>query len=141
MGEPKKFSHFYFFLPRVLINIVEIIHVKVIIAGSRGFSDFQLLYAKCEEVLANVKEAEIVSGTARGADKLGEHYAGLKGHSVRQFPADWDKHGKAAGYIRNKEMADYADCLIAFWDGESRGTKHMIDLAIERGLSVHIINY
>ena len=115
--------------------------MKVIIAGSRDFSDFQLLYAKCEEVLANVNKAEIVSGTARGADRLGEHYASLKGHSVRQFPADWDKHGKAAGYVRNKEMADYADCLIAFWDGESRGTKHMIDLATEKGLSVHIINY
>ena len=141
MGEHKKFSLFYFFIPELLINIVEIIHMKVIIAGSRGFSDFQLLYAKCEEILANVDGVEIVSGTARGADKLGEHYAGLKGHSVRQFPSDWDKHGKAAGYIRNKEMADYADCLIAFWDGESRGTKHMIDLATERGLSVHIINY
>lgn len=115
--------------------------MKIIIAGSRGFSDFQLLYAKCEEILANAKEAEIVSGTARGADKLGEHYASLKGYSVSQFPADWDKHGKAAGYVRNKEMADYADCLIAFWDGKSRGTKHMIDLAKEKGLSVHIINY
>jgi hypothetical protein len=124
-----------------LINIVEINKMKVIIAGSRGFSDFQLLYAKCEEVLANVKEAEIVSGTARGADKLGEHYASLKGYSVRQFTPDWDKQGKAAGYIRNKEMADYADCLIAFWDGQSRGTKHMIDLATEKGLSVHVINY
>jgi hypothetical protein len=113
--------------------------MKVIIAGSRGFSDFPLLYSKCEEILANIKEAEIVSGTARGADKLGEHYASLKGYSVSQFPADWDKHGKSAGYIRNKEMADYADCLIAFWDGESRGTKHMIDLAREKNLSVHII--
>ena len=141
MGEHKKFSFFYFFLPRVLINIVEINKMKVIIAGSRGFSDFQLLYAKCEEILANVDGVEIVSGTARGADKLGEHYAGLKGHSVRQFPADWDKHGAKSGMIRNKEMAIYADCLIAFWDGESRGTKHMIDLATERGLSVHIINY
>ena len=141
MGKHKKFSLFYFFLPRVLINIVEINKMKVIIAGSRGFSDFQLLYAKCEEILANVDEVEIVSGTARGADKLGEHYASLKGHSVIQFPADWDKHGRASGYIRNKEMADYSDCLIAFWDGESRGTKHMIDLATERGLSVHIINY
>lgn len=115
--------------------------MKVIIAGSRDFSDFQLLYAKCEEVLANVKEAEIVSGTARGADKLGEHYASLKGYSVRQFTPDWDKQGKSAGYIRNKEMADYSDCLIAFWDGISRGTKHMIDLATEKGLSVHVINY
>jgi hypothetical protein len=115
--------------------------MKVIIAGSRGFSDFQLMYAKCEEILANVNEVEIVSGTARGADKMGEHYASLKGYNVARFPAEWDKHGKAAGYIRNKEMADYADCLIAFWDGESRGTKHMIDLATERNLSVHIITY
>jgi hypothetical protein len=114
---------------------------KAIIAGSRGFSDFQLLYAKCEEIFSGEKEVEIVSGTARGADKLGEHYASLKGYSVRQFPADWDKHGKAAGYLRNKDMADYANCLIAFWDGESKGTKHMIDLATERGLTVHIINY
>jgi hypothetical protein len=112
---------------------------RIIIAGSRGFSDFPLLYAKCEEVLANISEAEIVSGTARGADKLGEHYASLKGYRVCQFPADWDKHGKSAGYVRNKEMADYADTLIAFWDGESKGTKHMIDLATERELSVHII--
>jgi hypothetical protein len=114
---------------------------KVIIAGSRDFSDFQLLYAKCEEILESQTDIEIVSGTARGADKLGEHYASLKGHSIAKFPADWDKHGKAAGYLRNKDMADYADCLIAFWDGSSRGTKHMIDLAKEKGLSVHIVNY
>ena len=112
---------------------------KVIIAGSRDFSDFQLLYSKCEEILESQTDIEIVSGTARGADKLGEHYASLKGHSVAKFPADWDKHGKAAGYVRNKEMAEYADMLIAFWDGESRGTGHMINLATEKGLDVHVI--
>jgi len=113
--------------------------MKVIIAGSRGFSDFQLLYSKCEEILKDLSEIEIVSGTARGADKLGEHYASLKGHSVAKFTADWDKHGKAAGYVRNKEMAEYADMLIAFWDGESRGTKHMIDLATVKDIKVHVI--
>lgn len=113
--------------------------MKVIIAGSRGFSDFQLLYSKCDEILKDLSEIEIVSGTARGADKLGEHYASLKGYSVAKFPADWDKHGKAAGYVRNKEMAEYSDMLIAFWDGESRGTKHMIDLASDRDLKVHIV--
>jgi hypothetical protein len=115
--------------------------MKVIIAGGRNFSDFQLLYAKCEEILANQTEVEIVSGTAKGADKMGEHYAKLKGFTVKQFPAEWDKYGKSAGYIRNKDMADYADILISFWDGESKGTKHMIDLATERNLSIHIINY
>ena len=114
--------------------------MKVIIAGSRGFSDFSLLFSKCEEILENQIDIEIVSGTAKGADKLGEHYASLKGHSVIQFPADWDKHGKAAGYVRNKEMAEYSDALIAFWDGESKGTKHMIDLAQTKGLKIHVIN-
>jgi hypothetical protein len=115
--------------------------MKVIIAGGRDFSDFPLLYSKCEEILANSTNVEIVSGTAKGADKLGEHYAKLKGFIVKQFPAEWDKYGKSAGYIRNKDMADYADILISFWDGESKGTKHMIDLAMERGLEVNIINY
>ncbi len=115
--------------------------MKVIIAGSRGFSDFQLLMAKCEEILANRDDVEIVSGTAKGADKMGEHYASLRGFKVKQFPADWDKYGKSAGYKRNSQMADYADMLIAFWDGNSRGTKHMIDLANQKNLVVHIINY
>jgi hypothetical protein len=113
--------------------------MKVIIAGSRGFSDFQLLFTKCEEILKDKSEIEIVSGTAKGADKLGEHYASLKGHSVAKFPADWDKHNKQAGMLRNREMAEYSDCLIAFWDGESRGTKNMIDLAQSKGLEVHVI--
>jgi hypothetical protein len=114
--------------------------MKVIIAGSRGFSNFQLLYTKCEEILETQSDIEIVSGTAKGADKLGEHYASLKGYSVARFPADWDKHGKAAGFLRNKEMAEYANMLIAFWDGESKGTKHMIDLAQSNGLEIHIVN-
>jgi hypothetical protein len=140
MGEHKKFSLFYFFLPGLLINIVEIIHMKVIIAGSRGFSDFQLLYAKCEEVLANFDKVEIVSGTARGADKLGEHYASLKGHSVIQFPADWDKHGAKSGMIRNKEMAIYADVLICFWNYKSKGSQNMIEVAKELNLKVYVID-
>lgn len=116
--------------------------MKVIIAGGRGFSDFQLMNSKCNEVLLESGEdIEIVSGTAKGADKMGEHYASIRGFGVKQFPANWGSHGKAAGYIRNKDMADYADMLIAFWDGESKGTQHMINLARERNLVVHVIKY
>jgi hypothetical protein len=116
--------------------------MKVIIAGGRGFSDFQLMNSKCNEVLLESGEdIEIVSGTAKGADKMGEHYASIRGFGVKQFPANWGSHGKAAGYIRNKDMADYADMLIAFWDGESKGTQHMINLARERNLTVHVIKY
>lgn len=115
--------------------------MKVIIAGSRTFKDYALLCKHCDKMLGRIKNLEIVSGTAKGADKLGEQYANERGYAVRQFPADWDKYGRAAGYKRNAEMARYADALIAFWDGKSRGTKHMIDLAIDSGLMVSVNLY
>jgi hypothetical protein len=114
---------------------------KVIIAGGRDFSDYQLLVEKCDKYLANKTNIEIVSGTAKGADSLGERYAKERGYSVKTFPADWAAFGKRAGYLRNEQMANYANALIAFWDGESRGTKHMIDIATEKGLLVKVVPY
>lgn len=115
--------------------------MKVIIAGGRSFCSYELMVLRCNSILRNQPIVEIVSGTAGGADKLGERYAKEYGHSVKQFPAEWDKYGKGAGYIRNEEMAKYAEGLIAFWDGQSRGTKHMIDLAYKYNLKVEIIKY
>lgn len=114
--------------------------MKVIIAGGRDFNDYDLLKLKCDTILKNQTNIEIVSGTARGADKLGEKYSQEKGYRVKLFPADWNL-GKKAGYIRNEQMAQYADSLIAFWDGQSKGTKHMIDLAKKYNLNVRVINY
>jgi hypothetical protein len=114
--------------------------MKVIIAGSRNFNDYNLLKTSCDNLLTQFTNIEIVSGTARGADKLGERYAMEKGYSIKEFPANWSL-GKSAGYIRNDEMAQYADMLIAFWDGTSKGTKHMIDLANKRSINVEIVNY
>ena len=114
--------------------------MKVIIAGSREFNDYDKLCKFCDHILQNQKEIEIVSGTAKGADKLGEKYATEKGYSIKRFPADWNI-GKSAGYLRNKEMAEYADALIAFWDGKSKGTKNMIDLAKKNNLKIKICNY
>ena len=113
--------------------------LRVIIAGSRDFNNYELLYNKCENILYNIKSVEIVSGGAKGADSLGEKYAKEKGYKIKQFTADWNSLGKSAGYIRNKEMAEYADALIAFWDGESKGTKHMINLANKNKLKVRVI--
>jgi hypothetical protein len=113
--------------------------MKVIIAGSRNFNDYNLLKSSCDNLLTQFTNIEIVSGTARGADKLGERYAREKGYSIKEFPANWNL-GKSAGYIRNDEMAQYADMLIAFWDGTSKGTKHMIDLANKRSLKVIVID-
>lgn len=115
---------------------------RVIIAGSRDFSDYGLLQQKCDDLLSakrQSREIVIVSGTARGADQLGERYARERGYKIQRFPADWDRDGKAAGPIRNAKMAANADALIAFWDGESRGTKNMIATAGRRGLDVRII--
>jgi len=113
--------------------------LRVIVAGSRDFNNYELLYNKCENILYNIKSVEIVSGGAKGADSLGEKYAKEKGYKIKQFNADWNSLGKSAGYIRNKEMAEYADALIAFWDGESKGTKHMINLANKNKLKVRVI--
>ena len=115
--------------------------IKIIIAGSRGFDQYVLLSSVCDDVLPGGMEYEIVSGCARGADKLGETYAWERGWPVTQFPADWDTHGRAAGYIRNEEMARYADALIVFWNGKSRGTKYMIDLAHKHRLLTYIHRY
>jgi hypothetical protein len=113
--------------------------MKVIIAGSRNFNDYNLLKTSCDNLLTQFTNIEIVSGTARGADKLGERYAREKGYDIKEFPANWNL-GKSAGYIRNDEMAQYSDMLIAFWDGTSKGTKHMIDLANKRSLKVVVID-
>lgn len=115
---------------------------RVIIAGSRSFANYEMLKANMNRLLQNISdEISIVCGTARGADRLGEKYAKENGFHVAYFPADWERYGKAAGYIRNREMAQNADALVAFWDGESRGTKSMIDLAKEYDLAVRVLKF
>ena len=116
--------------------------MRIIIAGSRDFNDYQLLKERCDYQLQNIKEEIIiVSGTARGADQLGEKYAKEKGYKINSHPANWDKFGKSAGYRRNEEMAQNADALIAFHNGVSKGTKHMIDLANKYKLKVCVVKY
>lgn len=117
--------------------------IKVIIAGTRDFNDYALLKKDVDYFLQdfNPSKIEIVSGNARGADKLGERYAKEHNLPVKLFPANWDKYGKRAGYLRNQEMANYSDMLIAFWDEKSKGTKHMIDIAKKQGLTVIVVGY
>lgn len=116
--------------------------MKVIIAGSRGFNDYEVLSKFCDYVIGEPdEEVEIVSGKAKGADTLGERYANERDYEIKEFPANWDKYGKSAGYRRNADMANYADLLIAFHDGESKGTQHMIDLANKKGINVAVYKY
>lgn len=110
--------------------------MKTIIAGSRDINSFTRVWAAIKA--SGFQVTEVVSGAARGVDTLGEIWAKEEGVPVRRFPAAWDKHGKSAGYVRNTEMAQYADALIAVWDGKSRGTMHMIDIARRLGLKVYV---
>ena len=115
--------------------------MKVIIAGGRDFNRYDLLKHKCDKIFTKVKDLEIVSGGAKGADKLGELYALENNVKVTIFKADWNMYGKSAGGIRNSEMGDYADALIAFWDGKSPGTKHMIDYMKKLNKPTRIVYY
>jgi len=115
---------------------------RVIIAGGRDFKDYALLSNTMNHLLSNIKDdITVVCGKARGADTLGEQYAKEHGYMVQYFPADWERYGKAAGYIRNTEMAKNADALVAFWDSHSLGTRHMIEIARKHGLNVRIKRY
>ena len=118
---------------------------RVIIAGSREFTDYDMAESAIKDILGTLDELHIVSGHCRGADILGERFAAKHGLKLSIFPAKWGKYGKRAGYIRNSEMAEFASTkgyegiLIAFWDGTSRGTGMMINLARRKGLKVHIV--
>lgn len=110
--------------------------MKVIIAGSRQIIDYQIVVDAL--INANFVVTQVVSGTARGVDKLGEQWAIKNNIPIKRFPANWDRYGKSAGYIRNEQMAEYAEGLVAIWNGYSKGTGHMIDLARKHKLVVYI---
>ena len=114
---------------------------RVIIAGGRDFDDYDLLCEKCDRIFSHCKPTTIICGEARGAHQLGATYANKHGIEVLSIPAQWDLYGKRAGYLRNVAMADRADALVAFWDGQSKGTKHMIQTAEKRCLLTRIIRY
>jgi len=115
---------------------------KLIVAGSRDWDneklalnsivDFQNKYAK-------ERHLHIISGTARGADQMGEEIAQRFHLPLTRMPADWDTHGKSAGYQRNEQMAAKADGALILWDGQSRGSKHMYDLAVKYCLDVELV--
>ncbi|GEM_PF-1316445 len=113
---------------------------KAIIAGSRSITDLSVVGEAVESARLVHPILEVVCGGARGVDRLGAQWAVKCRIPVTVFHADWDTYGKRAGFIRNEEMAQYANCLIAIWDGKSKGTAHMIETMEEEGnlVSVYI---
>lgn len=110
---------------------------KTIIAGSRCISDYNLIIEAINS--SGIFIDEIVSGGAVGVDQLGEKYAKSNGIDLVIFPANWLGRGKSAGHFRNRKMGDYADALIAIWDGESKGTKGMIEYMQKLGKKVFVL--
>ncbi len=113
---------------------------RVVVAGSRNFNDYNLLSSELDKFLAGKKNVTIVSGTARGADRMGEQYAAEHGYKIDQFPAEWSKYHQGAGPIRNLEMVKTADAVVAFWDNQSTGTKNIIDCAKQENIPYKVIS-
>ena len=116
-------------------------NMRLIIAGGRTFNNLGLLSQQADKFVNGLLPITVISGTARGADQLGERWAQIRRYDIERFPAQWDIYGKSAGYKRNEQMANTATHLLAFWDGQSRGTKHMIDIARTHNLEVRVITY
>ena len=120
--------------------------MKIIVAGGRDFKNYKLL--KCtldnfQQEYGNI--TEVISGTAKGSDNLGEQYANENNIPIKRFVPDWEGLGKKAGHVRNRNMGDYTKehngMLVAFWDKHSRGTKGMIDYATKIGLKSVVVYY
>ena len=121
--------------------------MKLIIAGGRNI-DWDEAYCRIVEACRIetspyfdklIIAEEIVSGKAKGVDEAGEDYADSYSIPIKRFPADWKTHGKAAGPIRNKQMAEYADVLLLIWDGKSKGSKNMKETMESMGKPVYEI--
>lgn len=117
---------------------------RVIIAGSRSFDNATLMQEFMDYYLrakANTHRIIVISGEARGADTAGENYAKSRGYRVERYPAQWDTYGRRAGMLRNAVMGSKADVLVAFWDGVSTGTKHMIDTMRNKNKPYRVVLY
>lgn len=110
--------------------------MKVIIAGSRTIHDYKLV---CEAVqLSGFEITTVISGTAKGVDRLGERYARDNRLKIEKYPANWDLYRKKAGYLRNEEMARHCDAVIVVWDGYSVGSMSMIEIAKRKKLPLFV---
>ena len=117
---------------------------KIVIGGCRDFSDYRLLCDYVDLCLARLKQQGdicIISGGCHGTDALGERYAQERGYAVKVYPADWETYGRSAGPIRNREMVENADAVIAFWDGRSAGTASLISCAKELKKPLRVKRY
>src|SRR5690625_1138275 len=111
--------------------------MRLAVVGSRTFNDYDTLRKHLDALSVSV----IVSGGAQGADRLSERYATERNIPLSVHYAEWNKYGRSAGPIRNKRIVEDSDGMIAFWDGESRGTLSSIRLAKNKGIPVSVVRF
>jgi len=114
---------------------------RVVVAGCRDFNDYQFAKKYIDLYISKIRQEHnlvFLSGGCRGADMLGERYATENGFKIERYPAAWDTYGKKAGPMRNKQMAENCDFVICFWDGQSKGTKSMIEYARQLNKPIRI---
>ena len=121
------------------LNVLLSHKTRVLVGGSRGFKNYHFISRKLDHLLYRLEDILIISGGALGVDKGAEEYADINGYPKLILEAEWDIEGKPAGYNRNKEMGKLATHTILFWDGESKGTAHMIELCKKLGIPLRVI--
>lgn len=113
---------------------------RIAVIGSRSFSDYTLMKSVLDKLIS-ANQVVIVSGGAQGADTLAERYAARCGFACKVWRANWKNNGRRAGFVRNAEIIGDCDEVVAFWDDQSRGTRHSIELAVDSGKVVYIVHY
>lgn len=122
--------------------------MNICIAGGRDYTDYKSMELRILEYITEEfnmrflkEEVTVISGVAKGADRLGEQFGKAYCKDIKRYPADWQKFGKSAGFRRNIEMAKEADLVFLFWDGHSKGTKHMMNISRQMGKPVVVFKY
>lgn len=113
--------------------------MNICVAGCRDFTQQQFIEKHLNSIWGG-NEFILISGGAKGVDQLAERWAKNLGIKIQRFKADWDRHGKQAGIVRNLEMSKISDLLIAFWDRESSGTGHMVRTMTKLNKPVFIVD-
>jgi len=113
--------------------------MKVAIVGSRTWIDAAMIHRYIDRLIAEHASLTIVSGAAPGVDRIAAGYAHSMGVTVIEHHADWKRHGRTAGAIRNQAIVADSDAVVAFWDGVSRGTKITLDLAKRKGIVAKVV--
>ena len=113
--------------------------MRIGVIGSRAFNDVELLNRELDKYLDKV--SVIVSGGAKGADKLGEMWALQNNITTEIFDPEFKSFGRGAYRMRNIEIVRNSDLIIAFWDGKSKGTDQTVGIAKKAGVPVMVVKY